>query len=503
MDPLSNHVATLEEYLAEYKKRKTRRERRLYFFRFAAYLVGQCWMKMRRRILHWSSQSFMRTLGKVNEEELKQGLSFCLKWGTVAKLPKGRDSALAKLLIGMQERGQIDSIIMSKCGRPELFSEQLTNIIAAFKEMQEPSAEARRDGLEVYNEETCWEFHKLLLATLLAYGRALDELGKLDAAIRSNPGPKKGELNLTEMDRLKKSRDKCAEQVRLCGIVLWRIAYSRALHYHAAALRGTLDLPINGEGQLARHQLYTGFSCVVGGWDGGGAAEDDEFQHIKDESEDVSEVFQEWLRWQVTYWDALENVSSSARVTAVPQTLKISLASVEYPKPHDDLQMEPWRNTVADVLASGFDQPRANVNIPKAEVVMQTISRYISQQKRKEPGSNSIFDAFQNDKPMKLRLAMHSEATLASLMKYVGRATGPQTDSAMRLIQVKICLGSHDAIGLTLCTEFGPRCHRGIKPMLPCLFGAFGHFERRHKKFQVQCSSYYHSSGRAAAVASS
>src|ERR1700676_4680448 len=136
-DPLSNHIATLQEYLAEYKKRKTLRERKQYFFRFAAYLVGKCWMKMRRHILHWSSQGLIHTLSKVNEQELKAGLSFCIKWDTVAKLPKGRDSALDKLLIGMHEKGQINSVIMSKCGRLELFSERLTNMVAAFRELQE------------------------------------------------------------------------------------------------------------------------------------------------------------------------------------------------------------------------------------------------------------------------------------------------------------------------------------------------------------------------------
>jgi hypothetical protein len=457
-DPLPNHIATLEEYLAEYKKRKTPKERRRYFFRFAAYLVGQCWMKMRRRILHWSSQGFIHTLGKVNEEELRQGFSFCAKSDTATKLPKGRDSALGKLLVGMHEKGEIDSVIMSKCGRPELFSERLTNMIATFRELQEPSAEGRRDGLEVYNWETCWEFHKLLLATLLAYGRALDELGKLDTTIRQNPRWKKTELNPTELNGLKKSCDECAEQVRLCGIVLWRIAYSRALHHHAAALRGTLALPINGQGQLARYQLYTGFSripcvdvlhedddCVVGGWDGCGTGEDDEFQRIKDESEDLSKVFQEWLRWQVTHWAALENISSSARVAAVPQTLKISLVAVKYPNAHGNFQMEPWRTTMAGVLAIGSDQPWVNANIPKAEIVIQAISRYNTQQKWMEPWSNSIFYAFQNDKPINLPLAMHSEAALASLMKYVGRTMEPQIDGAIRLIQVKFCLGDHNA----------------------------------------------------------
>jgi len=126
---------------------------------------------------------------------------------------------------------------------------------------------------------------------------------------------------------------------------------------------------------------------------------------------------------------------------------------VKYPKAHDNPQMEPWRTTVAGVLASGSDQPPVNANIPNTEIVIQTISMYISRQNRTEPWSNSIFDAFQNDKPINFPLAMHSEATLASLMKYVGRETEPQTDDAIRLIQVKFCLGGRDAIDLTPCNS--------------------------------------------------
>jgi hypothetical protein len=72
---------------------------------------------------------------------------------------------------------------MSKCGHLELFSEWLINMVAAFRELQEPSAETWRDRLEVYSQKTCWKFHKLLLAMLLAYGRALNELRKIPTTI--------------------------------------------------------------------------------------------------------------------------------------------------------------------------------------------------------------------------------------------------------------------------------------------------------------------------------
>jgi hypothetical protein len=170
--------------------------------------------------------------------------------------------------------------------------------------------------------------------------------------------------------------------------------------------------------------------------------EDYEFQHIMDESED--KVFQGWLRWQVTHWAALEDVSSRARAMAAPQRLKVSLVAAKYSNNHDSLQMEPWVTTMAGVLASGSDRPWAKANIPKAEAVMETISMYITRQKWMQPWSKSIFYAFQNNKPINLPYAIHPEAALASLMKYVGGATEAETDRVTGLIQVMFCLGSHD-----------------------------------------------------------
>ena len=46
------------------------------------------------------------------------------------------DSVLGKLLIGMHEKGEIVSIIISKSGWLELCSKELTNLIAAFEKPQ-------------------------------------------------------------------------------------------------------------------------------------------------------------------------------------------------------------------------------------------------------------------------------------------------------------------------------------------------------------------------------
>src|ERR1700735_333271 len=93
---------------------------------------------------------------------------------------------LGMLLIGMARDNQIEPLIMTLCGRPEL-SSGLTHILGAFREILEPSA-MESDGLarDVYNEDTFGEFPQLLLATLLSYGKELILLGKISDVLQPN-----------------------------------------------------------------------------------------------------------------------------------------------------------------------------------------------------------------------------------------------------------------------------------------------------------------------------
>ena len=146
------------------------------FFDFSPYMVTQCWPKMCQWIVHQSSQGFISNLGQITKEDIKDKFAFFKS--SAATLPKQNDSALGLLLISMAEDDQIEPFIMMPCGCPKLFS-GLTNILAVFREILSPSAkESDRLARDVYNEDTCWEFHQLLLATLLSYGKVLILLEK-------------------------------------------------------------------------------------------------------------------------------------------------------------------------------------------------------------------------------------------------------------------------------------------------------------------------------------
>ena len=95
----------------------------------------------------------------------------------------------------------------------------------------------------MYNKATCFEFHQLLVATLLSYGKALDKFVKA-------LGDHKKQPNLQEVVRE-------ADKVRTCTSLLWSIAYSRILENHLELLHknGWLQAPVNRD-----FFLYRGFT---------------------------------------------------------------------------------------------------------------------------------------------------------------------------------------------------------------------------------------------------
>ena len=64
-DPLTNHIATLTEYVREYQAASERDKTRLFHYA-TRYIIASCSKKMFRRIKHWSSLGFIYFLENVN-----------------------------------------------------------------------------------------------------------------------------------------------------------------------------------------------------------------------------------------------------------------------------------------------------------------------------------------------------------------------------------------------------------------------------------------------------
>jgi hypothetical protein len=102
----------------------------------------------------------------------------------------------------------------------------------------------------LYNRDTCFEFHQLLVSTLLSFGKGLEEYEKAYHDHQSKQDPKSFAVLVS-----------CAQQVYECGILLRSIAYSRILENHLIVLHdeGLLTWPVNSKESLGLYFAFTGF----------------------------------------------------------------------------------------------------------------------------------------------------------------------------------------------------------------------------------------------------
>ena len=421
---------------------------------FMQYMVGSSWQKMYRRITHWSAQGFIYHLSKVEENALRAAVE-----PTVTALRN--DSQLSTKFITIEE-----------------YSSTFPSLFSACQSMQsmpwpsEPEQSKERSGL--YNKATCFEFHRLLVSTLVDYGMALEKL----ADVHETYSKQRDEENLAKMETY-------VTDIWKHGLVLWAIAYSRILEDHLDVLRklGWLPLPVNDKTELDLCSGVTGFKrkphvianppsvvgdeadrdggdagegrrdevgqgdgdTVRGGEDGAGRDDEDGVEAGTCENEDITsiidnallsadknfaKVYQDWIRLQVDRWQAPRKITSFVRRVAKQGTIDLNLLAVRHPEPmaiHE--AMEPWENTITDLYARIRDKPKGQ----KAEDVIRVLNDIVD--KPRWYGMNevphSIFRKFDRKRAKngQFQATVHCEAVLAALAKFPSRAAG---DSVLR-----------------------------------------------------------------------
>jgi hypothetical protein len=190
-----DHVATVAHYIDYVRRHKDN----LMIVtsklpQFIEYLVTRSWKKMHRRIHHWSSQGFIYYLGQVDEAALRDAAP--------AASPLLNDSPLSMKLKSMDRKNAIQKFVTTtSTGMPLA----ITSLLTACRDME---MMPRREGLDdedevsgLYNKTTSFEFHQLLVSTLLSFGKALE--GYADA---------RGKCFEDLVDR--------AEEVYTCGALL-------------------------------------------------------------------------------------------------------------------------------------------------------------------------------------------------------------------------------------------------------------------------------------------
>jgi hypothetical protein len=330
---------------------------------------------MFQRIVDWSSQGYIFELGKVPVDKLKPNASY-----TPRRNRHNHD--LARVLLSMDKKDQIRSLIMEPCGKSEWRSERLTNLLSTFTQLEHQDPQHH----EMYNLNTCVEFHRLLVATLLAYGKALSTL-------RDN---KKDGASL--------------KHVWYCGGLLREIASSLMLCQHLKACVAWISIPINEKGHLKRYQDYTGFPET--GYQNPDVADPglgNDPEMDLDGSESLDIVFLKWIRLQVNHWLALGTLSRTVGFPSA-QDAKLALSLLAVNLPDLARPMEPWQNTVENLISQNLNPTRSYSASDVVEVIAAHIAR------PPQPGQHPVFKKW--NKGYKFIAPIHCEAALASLAKY-------------------------------------------------------------------------------------
>jgi hypothetical protein len=225
---------------------------------------------------------------------------------------------------------------MKACGKPSWSSEQLTNLVAVFAQLKELGTPQQHDYM--YGPTTCVEFHWLLLATLLTFGKAL-------FALKDTPWTSGTDWG-----------QKC-QHVWFCGGLLHEIASLLMLCQHLWTCQKWLSIPINKEMDLKCYQDYMGFPILLcRNPNTDNLAHDDGGDISLDGSESLDQVFLKWIRLLVRHWLSLGILSralgspSNFQAKVSPEIPPVSLLAVRYPKL--PLPLEPWETTVDYVVGN-------------------------------------------------------------------------------------------------------------------------------------------------------
>ena len=161
-------------FIDELKKEGNTVEQRLALQQiFQAYLVVNCWEKMHRRVRQWSFLGVIYQLYKISDGEVVQ--AYQRHWSTrdEAEAEARSDGLLVKYLADFfsPESGIYENILRSYPGRLANLHglKQKLWIAQSITEMQSPK-------LTIYDESSCTDFHKFLVAILIAYAKSLHTL---------------------------------------------------------------------------------------------------------------------------------------------------------------------------------------------------------------------------------------------------------------------------------------------------------------------------------------
>lgn len=122
---------------------------------------------MSTRVTGWASQGCFYHLSIIPDNEICTAYNFLQ---ASVKIPSRKDEKLTRLFLAAEKEGLIKSI-MAEHPNPAHHASKLVHLSNAFK-----SANASTIAVNIYNKDTCCEFHHFLVALLAAYIKSLQAL---------------------------------------------------------------------------------------------------------------------------------------------------------------------------------------------------------------------------------------------------------------------------------------------------------------------------------------
>ena len=365
-------------------------------------------------------------LGRIGNEELRNAVSTNSPMISAESIDRN-NRELAVTVTEMVENGSMKSLLeLSGC----LDGWDFTPLVISFDRMKNFQSH-EDDG--VYDVTTCFAFHQLLIATLLAYGKALGALHKAAKKKRRNMG-----------DLVTK-----CQSVWLCGSLLSKIASSRMLRQHLIACKSYIHIP-TFDGHDA-YRCYTQFPVV----DDSSSLVDDPNSAVEG-GESLNTVFLKWVRLQVSYWLDLAALSRTfGSPDPFQQVPEIFLLAVNHPEAGIDPLLLDVETILNDLVGHNshlsFDIKKV-LDIIREKGGTVGLKKYIG--------------------------SIHCEIIMAALVILADNL--PATDSIKyavlaKLMQVMFTCIMMMLIDLIGFAEHRPKVHCGVKAMLSNLLGALGH----------------------------
>jgi hypothetical protein len=281
------------------------------FHKFTYYIIACSMRKMQRRIDHWSSDRFIASLAYAGQQVQILYNRFGKR---VKQLTHRKDTALGYLLKSMSE-DHIQVVMQEypSAGPHEVL--QLSKLKASFEKVLGPEPA----GATAYNEETCVEFHQLLVAVLFGYRRALKVFHEARENWKSccaNADAVNGGMGTENtVDTADIHLFPFALRFWNFSHLLWRIAYSQTLRYHLAVLEAgqLLFCPLQPPNSQCNEEDVEALSLLRSRPDRG-----------------VVWMFQQWICLQVSHFSELDTLSVCSSHPEA-EGVQISLLIVQNP----------------------------------------------------------------------------------------------------------------------------------------------------------------------------